>query len=515
MSIRRTAPHCNCPPRRDVVDFDWAVGEESARGHTKMSSNDHRNPPDKRKWLKRAAFVLLGLFLLVAIPVSVLKLIGRSALRAQLQRLRDAGEPLTFDDYLARLPELPEGVTAAKILADLGDELSTVKEQVGDQDRLPILGKADSPKWSEPWPVEVFENVKLFLDREEPLLARLDHLGDVPPGRLELDLVSNPMNAFLPNMKCYRIATKIEALAAVRDAAESDIDSAMLRCRAIFSIGASLRDTPTLISALSLIAVEAMGLDATERVLSYGVPRTESLRGLQDVLEQHDFHNTLLVGLTGERLFQIAMFEYMANGGWSTTPVLSTNPPALPTDSIWLLGGFRDLNLAMSLELLSDLIDASDSPRNTIVAAHAYESRVQGLHPVKYCFCTLFLPAYSRACELSGRHIAQVHCARAALAAERFRLDKDNWPTQLAELVPNYIKEIPIDPFDGQPVRYKRDTDRITIYSIGENASDDGGDLVRPGQCAGPPDVGFRLLNPEVRGFTTIDAASEDNDQVP
>jgi len=81
------------------------------------------------------------------------------------------------------------------------------------------------------------------------------------------------------------------------------------------------------------------------------------------------------------------------------------------------------------------------------------------------------------------------------------------WPESLDELVPAYIDAVPLDPFDEKPLRYKVEADRIVVYSIGENEVDDGGDLERPEEGSKrAPDVGFRLMNPERRGFTLIEA---------
>ena len=55
----------------------------------------------------------------------------------------------------------------------------------------------------------------------------------------------------------------------------------------------------------------------------------------------------------------------------------------------------------------------------------------------------------------------------AALAYER---DHGALPAALADLSPDYIKEVPSDPFDGKPVRY--DSKRGIIYSVGMDGKD-------------------------------------------
>jgi len=48
-------------------------------------------------------------------------------------------------------------------------------------------------------------------------------------------------------------------------------------------------------------------------------------------------------------------------------------------------------------------------------------------------------------------------------------------PAELAVLVPQYLNEVPIDPFDGQPIRYRRTEAGYLLYSIMEDGQDNGG----------------------------------------
>lgn len=63
-------------------------------------------------------------------------------------------------------------------------------------------------------------------------------------------------------------------------------------------------------------------------------------------------------------------------------------------------------------------------------------------------------------------------------------------PATLDELVPELLREVPRDPYDGKPFRYVRD--RALVYSIGGDLKDSGGSA-EPGTEAGPvrqiPDV--------------------------
>ena len=45
----------------------------------------------------------------------------------------------------------------------------------------------------------------------------------------------------------------------------------------------------------------------------------------------------------------------------------------------------------------------------------------------------------------------------------------------LSDLVPTFLEEVPTDPFDGIPLRYKQLIKGYLLYSIGEDGVDDGG----------------------------------------
>jgi hypothetical protein len=72
--------------------------------------------------------------------------------------------------------------------------------------------------------------------------------------------------------------------------------------------------------------------------------------------------------------------------------------------------------------------------------------------------------------------VAQTRVTRTVLAVERWRLAHDGrLPDSLTDLVPDFLSAIPKDPFDEQPLRYKKLARGYMIYSIGPDFTDDGG----------------------------------------
>jgi hypothetical protein len=92
----------------------------------------------------------------------------------------------------------------------------------------------------------------------------------------------------------------------------------------------------------------------------------------------------------------------------------------------------------------------------------------------------LLLTALEKFDGSSRRKYAVVSCAAAALAAERYRRKHGAWPKSLEELAASkMLSPIPLDPCDGQPLRYRRLPDGILIYSVSTDGQDDGGTINR------------------------------------
>lgn len=62
-----------------------------------------------------------------------------------------------------------------------------------------------------------------------------------------------------------------------------------------------------------------------------------------------------------------------------------------------------------------------------------------------------------------------------AIALELYRRHNGDWPDDLDSLVPDFLPAVPLDRFDGQPIRYRLTDGRPMIYSIGVDRLDDGG----------------------------------------
>ena len=97
-----------------------------------------------------------------------------------------------------------------------------------------------------------------------------------------------------------------------------------------------------------------------------------------------------------------------------------------------------------------------------------------------------------------SRKVMRIEAARqaviTAIALKRYQLKHGSYPEKLSELVPEFLASVPLDPVDGNPLRYRLNANEtFLLYSIGENGKDDGGD---PSLEKGVESSSYYWLNP-------------------
>jgi len=64
---------------------------------------------------------------------------------------------------------------------------------------------------------------------------------------------------------------------------------------------------------------------------------------------------------------------------------------------------------------------------------------------------------------------------RAHVSIQQYRLRHGALPAALEALSPEFLPTTPMDPFDGEPFRYRREGKSYVLYSVAEDGKDDGG----------------------------------------
>ena len=116
--------------------------------------------------------------------------------------------------------------------------------------------------------------------------------------------------------------------------------------------------------------------------------------------------------------------------------------------------------------------DRSIKPRE-----QEWEASLGALGKIKQPVRNWMLPSLGRTVAFYHDGLARRRMAAIALAIRLYEIDHGRRPGELAELVPDYLDEVPRDPMapDGATIRYRPQAEVPVLYSVGRNGIDDGG----------------------------------------
>ena len=471
-----------------------------------MSTRSPSNTPMLTGWMKAVLAVAVVLLLLLA-TVEIFNMSAAAQWKRYAAELRDAGEPLTFEEIEEARAKLPDDKNGAKVLAPILETIRNAKFNA-DHDVLVFGSGNRTVRAFDGIPGSMIEPSRDFLEQHRAVLDELAVMRAYPAGQLDVDLTSDPIDMLLPDLSSARKVYKLEYLDALIRLVDGDLPGAAEAARLQFNIAGTFNEHPTVVARLVQIAIEAKALDTIELTLWTGALEDSMLMSLIKCVETRLESSTMLWAFRGERAFFSTMCEQLANGKMAVSELMNLGPD-LPGAGILAMGsilpeGIFRKNQIVGTELLTRLVEAFDDPGALIKAANLNDTEVPTL-PRMQIISKMLLPSLSRATVFHSRIIAKLRCAHAALAAERFRLEAGRLPTSLGELVPDYLNTVPIDPFAGRPMRLIETDTGIVIYSIGEDQIDDGGSLTERQGEKQPRDFGFRLLRPEERGLIILD----------
>ena len=447
-------------------------------------------------WLKLLLWLSPVFLLLVA--GWLFDISGRKAWRRSMQEARQAGGPVTLEELQAARKVWPDDQNGALLIEPLLPWLTQIHEaRAKDLKTLPIVGEADLPPLGQRWSDETDRLVAQKLEAWSDQLATIDRLKDYPGGRFPLPTPPNALDWFFPNLWPLIGSVKLKGLEVVYRASHGNTSSLVDDVVVMLRHGQLLENEPILISALAANATDRLTIQTIEQVCGLITLEPAQLDQLEQMLVALENNDRFYWSLLGERAFFIgATNDVLAGGSWADMPFDLSKLSGLPGIQGWLK---RDQ--VVGIGLYNRIIRVAQDRREAARVAREVEVET-GRLPSYYVLTRMLVPSIERYCELSLQSVAQVRTGRTALAVERYRIDTGRFPDRLDQLVPKYLDNVPADPFDDQPLRYRQDDDRAVIYSVSSNLTDDGGDVrywLRE-QGGHPQDCGFTLLPPSARG---------------
>ncbi len=111
----------------------------------------------------------------------------------------------------------------------------------------------------------------------------------------------------------------------------------------------------------------------------------------------------------------------------------------------------------------------------SVADAKVDELQRSRLDYLRFLPLALLFPSLSRASAQAELCTQQRDATLVVLAAELYRRRNGDWPAGVDQLSPRYLPAVPVDRYDGRPIRYRVVDGRPVIYSIGVDRDDDGG----------------------------------------
>jgi hypothetical protein len=338
------------------------------------------------------------------------------------------------------------------------------------------------------------------LSRATAALELAGRLADMPNGRHRLHYERNPILTSLTDQQTTRRIVSVLVYHAMRLNQKGQTQEAVRICRAACNAARSLGDEPIFITQLIRIAGITLACNALERTLGQGEPSSEDLLAVQELLQNEDRFAELLVAVRGERACLHKVFEGVEQGEVTLDDLTQARSGWLEDTalSLWRMDTRQDHSLALSL-MTRRLQELQRPTHEQPALEKQFEQEIRAL-PRSAVITHLLLPAMTKIGEASRRKHAYLRCMIAGLAAERYRRDRHRWPESLGQLSPRYLDLVPLDPFSGAPILYRRDRQKIIIYSVGNDAVDNGGHLDRERPTQPGVDLGFQFWGVPKRG---------------
>lgn len=383
-----------------------------------------------------------------------------------IARARAAGDPVdvnAIEAFYASSPEIEVAtrhwLRATEIVGDPAFNASAADIPFFDQGTVvgnDVLSARDLPK------------ATAFLDRYRDAVDAAHaarRAGSI--ARFPIDL-ENGVAMLLPHVQNLRSVNRLLQLDLEVKLAQGDLDGAVEDLLSLIATSESLTNEPILVSQLVRIACLGLATSALERTLERHDLKDEQLARLQEALARQQFQPGLKRALQGEQFFLIHVTQTNASTGEPGTDWAR----ALP---------FRGADTAKGLELWRTVIDASDEGLlESLTATQELEKEIEAvaastIDRIRYPTTFMLFPAVDSSTKAFLRAEAGARLAETGIACERYRLAHGRLPTGLDDLVPASLPVVPLDPFDGQPLRYRASETEALLYSIGPDQLDDGG----------------------------------------
>jgi hypothetical protein len=419
-----------------------------------------------RKLLIRVLFVLLAVVAAVLVVRAVLNFTEGRRLTRTLAGLKGQGIPLTAKELNPPCPESENGATLWKAAEELYAFEGEDNKLITKIYQAFVRNEVISPEeWSAL--TKVIEKNRRMLD----LIPEVAAKPRFQYGDRELSFSERRIPDALKILRSIRLLG-FEAFMA---AEKGDVRSSLDRLRAGLRFAPKIAEESSLIAYLVALASEKQGLLFLNKSLSGREAGEELLLPLLNDLDERQIElwkSLLRNGIRGERIMFTEIGLLTDAKGWATSSWLKGEAEKL---FFWLIKPLIKRDINQNLPIYAGLEANAGLPYyRTRDFWKPYQDRLKDL-PWYAVVSKLAIPEMEATFMKTATFEALVRATRAGLACRTYKGRTGEYPESLEALVPALLNEVPIDPFTGKPLVYRREGEGFIVYSLGSNLKDDGG----------------------------------------
>ena len=353
-----------------------------------------------------------------------------------------------------------------------------------------------------PWESKQFPHWKAWLDEYDESIDFLVTATKKPHYYHPLIVTGDPdeqmlMFTLLPVTAGLRRGARILCCRAMNSLGDREIDAALEDIEALYRLAQHCGQSLMVIEGLVQASITRTAYQATQVLLSKEELSEEQLQRFSEALSELPETSGLATRVDcGERwmaldliqqidFYQLSISDLFLYGGWEMRP------------SHWPAEMLIDWNIAMvetnqrydkHVEILREKSGKQRLRSLAKFEAELNDEMFQKRNLVKLLLGgphgrgrwmsqylnTAVLSRTLRAAQAEVAHRIRMDLLQTSIVMERFRRETGSYPQQLAELVPKWSTDLPLDRFTDADLKYKRTTDGYVIYSVGRDLQDNG-----------------------------------------
>ncbi len=449
--------------------------------------------PPRFWWLKRLSTAAL-VFLLLLVGVRLWwGHVAESRLQAKIAEYRAAGQPVLLEDF--RPEPIPDEENGAYFLMLAPAKLTRLRKA-----RDVPLEPGDFI-WDLQHDRQHLETVRQFVQSNAEALRLVHEARSKTATDWTLNWSAPVLALPLPNVAGHagqRLLAKATNLAALHHHVTGNDAEAVESLRDALAIGRHIDGRPGvfLISHLVRMGTDTLtvhtiepitaGLCITDNVSTESQDAGPATRAqvrvlIQDLLDEADFADAWTHCFFAKRMYLVDTMQQLFQGGVGLSGMMggATVPALVDRAAVLLVGPAWKLDAIRAMKYYTGFAKVSAAPSWPAAAAAAPPLPEPGSLPEKAAapWSQIMLPSFDLACRSHFVALAVRRLAATALAIRSYELDHGQRPHSLAELVPDYLTSVPLDPFDADngELRYLPGAPSPLLYSVSLNGVDEGG----------------------------------------